>query len=144
MTMRICLKIHGILIFRGGLTWQILFIPMLMEDYQCGKAIPCFHLSQEKKKKWALQRLLLTAFSQLVIFCPFFFFSFCMHKFEACLTVQCCLIGRIDIQRKLFCSIQLVSFTCWAWCIIVLLLHVDWKELTFIWNRLAGWLWQVV
>ncbi|KAH1230114.1 Actin-related protein 9 [Glycine max] len=65
MTTRICLKIHGILTFPGGLTCQILSIPMLMEDYQCGKAIQFFQLSQKKKRKSALQRLLLTAFSQL-------------------------------------------------------------------------------
>jgi hypothetical protein len=62
MTMRICWKIHGKLIFLEGPTCPTLSIPMLTKDCPCGKVIQLFK-PKKKKKILALERLLPTAFS---------------------------------------------------------------------------------
>lgn len=103
------------------------FYPNVNGGLPMWESYPIFSTKPKKEEKGGLAEAITNCILSTGIF---FSFSFHLYKFEACLTIQCRVTGRIDIQRKLFCSIQLVSFTCWVWCIIVLILHVDRKELT--------------
>lgn len=87
------------------------FYPNVNGGLPMWESYPIFSAKPKKEEKVGLAEAITNCILSTGNFLSFFF-SFFMHKFEACLTVQHHVTGRIDIQRKLFCSIQLVSFTC--------------------------------